>query len=127
MINDNFEVFGIVDWEISTFLFFGMGLCRIHTFVGEFFEKIFHMPPQFEDVEKVFWHEVLNGFSQNVRECLHFHWEVVQFAVTLRTLLDAFQLEGKLESFNFVVVEALSKLLIYRIPLIRGASSPYSE
>ncbi|KAL8724464.1 MAG: hypothetical protein Q9166_007933 [cf. Caloplaca sp. 2 TL-2023] len=128
MVDDNCEVSGIVDWELSTPLPFGMGFCRIHTLAGEFSEKKFHMPPQFEDAEKVFWQEIWGGIPKNVREFLHANSEAVQFAVTLGTLLDAFQLdEGKVGPYNPVVVEALPKFLTYRIPLIRGASSPYSK
>ncbi|KAL8861264.1 MAG: hypothetical protein Q9178_002480 [Gyalolechia marmorata] len=128
MVDDNCEVSGIVDWELSTPLPFGMGFCRIHTLAGEFSEKKFHMPPEFEDAEKVFWQEIWGGFPQSVREFLHANLEAVQFAVTLGTLLDAFQLEeGKLGPYNPVVVEALPKLLTYRLPLKRGASSPYSQ
>ncbi|KAL8908651.1 MAG: hypothetical protein Q9171_005363 [Xanthocarpia ochracea] len=125
MVDDNCEVSGIVDWELSTPLPFGMGFCRIHTLAGEFSEKKFHMSPQFEDAEKVFWQEIWGGIPQSVREFLRANWEAVQSAVTLGTLLDAFQLEeGKLGPYNPVVVEALPKLLTYRLPLKRGASSP---
>ena len=55
MIDDNCDVSGIVDWELSTPLPFDMGFCRIHTLAGEFSEKKFHMPPQFGDAEKAFW------------------------------------------------------------------------
>ncbi|OCL01238.1 hypothetical protein AOQ84DRAFT_393807 [Glonium stellatum] len=128
MIDDNYEVSGIVDWELSTPLPFGMGFCRIHTLAGEFSEKKFHMPPEFEDAEKGFWREILDGIPENVRRLFLANPEAVQTAVTLGTLLDAFQLEeGKIGPYNPVVVEALPKLLTYRIPLIRGTGSPYSE
>ena len=39
MVDDNCEVSGIVDWELSTPLPFGMGFCRIHTLAGEFSAK----------------------------------------------------------------------------------------
>ncbi|KAL8828591.1 MAG: hypothetical protein Q9170_006536 [Blastenia crenularia] len=127
MVNDNCEVSGIVDWELSTPLPFGMGFCRIHTLAGEFSEKKFHMPPQFEEAEKMFWQEIWGGIPGSLHDFLQLNWEVVQFAVKLGTLLDAFQLDqGKLGPYNPVVVEALPKLLTYRLPLKRGASSPYS-
>ncbi|KAF1962797.1 hypothetical protein CC80DRAFT_487265 [Byssothecium circinans] len=128
MVDDNCEVSGIVDWELSTPLPFGMGFCRIHTLAGEFSEKKFHMPPQFEDAEKGFWQEIWDGIPRNVRELFQANPEVVQTAVTLGTLLNAFQLdEGKVGPYNPVVVEALPKLLSYRIPLIRRSDPPYSE
>ncbi|KAF1828993.1 hypothetical protein BDW02DRAFT_574389 [Decorospora gaudefroyi] len=127
MVDDNCEVSGIVDWELSTPLPFGMGFCRIHTLAGEFSEKKFHMPPEFEDAERGFWQEIWDGIPENVRS--HANPEAVQIAVTLGTLLDAFQLEeGKIGPYNPVVVDALPKFLTYRIPLIRGSGSPpYSE
>ncbi|RMZ79091.1 hypothetical protein DV738_g3434, partial [Chaetothyriales sp. CBS 135597] len=127
MVDDNCEVSGIVDWELSTPLPFGMGFCRIHTLAGEFSDQKFYMPPQFEDAEKAFWQEIVNGVPQSVRDLFHDQPETVQIAVTLGTLLDAFQLEdGKVGPYNPVVVEALPKLLTYRIPLVRGTGSPYS-
>lgn len=128
MVDEKCEVSGIVDWELSTSLPFGMGFCRIHTLAGEFVEKKFHMPSEFEDAEKGFWQEIWNGIPKNVRRLFRANPEVVQTAVTLGTLLDAFQLEeGKIGPYNPVVVEALPQFLTYRIPLIRGTGTPYSE
>ncbi|KAF2463818.1 uncharacterized protein BDR25DRAFT_307529 [Lindgomyces ingoldianus] len=127
MVNDNCEVSGIIDWELSTPLPFGMGFGRIHTLAGEFSEKKFYMPPEFEDAERGFWQEVWDGIPEYVRS--HADPEAVQIAVTLGTLLNAFQIEeGKIGPFNPVVIDAIPKLLTYRIPLIRGTDSPpYSE
>ncbi|KAF2792725.1 hypothetical protein K505DRAFT_325968 [Melanomma pulvis-pyrius CBS 109.77] len=128
MVDDNCEVSGLIDWELSTPLPFGMGFSRIHTLAGEFSEKRFHMPPEFEDAEKGFWQEIYNGIPEDLYRLFHANPGVVQIAVALGTLLDAFQLdEGKIGPYNPVVVEALPKLLTYRIPLIRGSGSPYSD
>jgi hypothetical protein len=95
LVDDNCEVSGIVDWELSTPLPFGMGFCRIHTIAGEFSEEKFHIPPEFKDAEREFWQEIWDGIPENVRS--HANPEVVQIAVTLGTLLDAFKLEeGKI-------------------------------
>ncbi|KAI9658972.1 MAG: hypothetical protein M1821_001932 [Bathelium mastoideum] len=127
MIDSDCKVSGIVDWELSTPLPFGMGFCRIHTLAGEFSEKKFHMPPEFEDAERGFWQEIWDGIPENIRS--RANPEAIQTAVTLGTLLDAFQLEeGKIGPYNSVVIEALPKLLTYRIPLVRGSGSPpYSD
>ncbi|KAL9024046.1 MAG: hypothetical protein Q9196_006800 [Gyalolechia fulgens] len=128
MVDDNCEVSGLVDWELSTPLPFGMGLSRIQTLAGEYSEQKFYMPPEFEEAEKAFWQEIWAGIPQSVCEFLHANLEAVQSAVTLGTLLDAFQIdEGKVGPCNPVVVEALPKLLTYRLPLERGASPPYSQ
>ncbi|KAL9096101.1 MAG: hypothetical protein Q9165_001624 [Trypethelium subeluteriae] len=127
LVDNDCKVSGIVDWELSTPLPFGMGFCRIHTLAGEFSEQKFHMPPEFEDAERGFWEEIWDGIPESVRS--HADPEAVQIAVTLGTLLDAFQLEGgEIGPYNPVVIEALPKLLKYRIPLIRGlGSSSYPE
>lgn len=128
MVDDDCEVSGIIDWELSTPLPFGMGFSRIHTLAGEFSEKKFHMPPTFEDAERGFWQEIYDGIPADTRKLFNDNPDVIQIAVSLGTLLDAFQLEeGKIGLYNPVVVEALPKLLSYRIPFIRGSDPPYSE
>lgn len=128
MVEDDCEVLGIVDWELSTPLPFGMGFSRLSTFAGEFSEKKFRMPPEFEDTDRGFWQEVYEGIPADVRKLFDANPDAIQIAVTLGTLLDAFQLdEGKIGPYNPVVIEALPKLLTYRIPFIRGLDPPYSE
>ncbi|KAI4179335.1 MAG: hypothetical protein LQ346_007221 [Caloplaca aetnensis] len=128
MVDTDCQVTGIVDWELSTPLPFGMGLCRIHTLAGEYAEQKFYMPPHFEEVEREFWQEIDHHIPDHVRSRFHADPEATQIAVTLGTLLDAFQLdEGKIGPCNPVVIESLPTLLTYRIPLIRGSSSPYSR
>lgn len=46
-----------MDWEFSSPLPFGIGFGRIHTLAGEFSERKFHMPAEFEESERGFWHE----------------------------------------------------------------------
>lgn len=128
MVDEDCEVSGIVDWELSTPLPFGMGFCRISILAGEFSEKKFHMPPEFEEAERGFWQEVYDGIPTDVRKLFDTNLDAIQIAITLGTLLDAFQLdEGKIGPYNPVVVEALPTLLTYRIPFIRGSDPPYSE
>jgi hypothetical protein len=124
MIDDNYEVSGLIDWELSAPLPFGMGFCRIHTIAGEFSERKFYMPPEFDEAEKGFWEEVWNGIPDDVRNRIDA--EAVQKAVLIGTLLNTFQLEGgKLEGrYNSVALEALPKFLTYRVPMVRGAGEP---
>ncbi|KZF20434.1 hypothetical protein L228DRAFT_263080 [Xylona heveae TC161] len=129
LLDENCEVSGIIDWELSQPLPFGMGLCRIHTFAGEFAERKFYMPPDFDASERGFWEEIYNGAPQVIRTLLDTNGEVVQIALMLGTLLDAFQLDDdriKLGPYNPVVVAALPKFFSYRIPFVRGAEPPYS-
>jgi hypothetical protein len=127
MINGDCEISGIIDWELSACLPFGMGFSRIHTLAGEFSARKFYMPPEFEDAERGFWHEVFAGVSVVTRKVLDENVDAVQTAVTLGTLLDAFQLdEGNIGPYSPVVVEALPKLLSYRIPMVRGSDPPYA-
>ncbi|MCJ1232322.1 hypothetical protein MMC14_000272 [Varicellaria rhodocarpa] len=64
LIDQNYQVSGIVDWELSSLLPFGMGLSRIHTLAGEFSEGEFHMPDEFEESERGFWEEIFKGVPQ---------------------------------------------------------------
>jgi hypothetical protein len=125
MVDENCEVSGLIDWELSTPLPFGMGFSRIHTLAGEYNERKFYMPPEFEEAERGFWQEIWAGISEKVRDHVNANLEAVQTAVMLGTLLDAFQLdEGKIGPFNPVVIEALPKFFTYRIPFLRGPDSP---
>ncbi|KAF2150347.1 hypothetical protein K461DRAFT_308246 [Myriangium duriaei CBS 260.36] len=127
MVDNNYEVSGIVDWELSTPLPFGMGFARIHTLAGEYSDRKFCVPDEFEDAERGFWEEIQDGIPDHVRKVFKDSPELIQDAVLLGTLLDAFQLDdGKIGGYNQAVVEALPKLLTYQLPMVRGDASPYS-
>ncbi|KAK8153007.1 hypothetical protein BKA80DRAFT_285735 [Phyllosticta citrichinensis] len=127
LLDEHCEVSGLIDWELSTPLPFGMAFNRIHTLAGEYSGGEFYMPPEFEQAERGFWDEVWEGVSEGVRGLVEANLEAVQLAVRLATLLDAFeQRDGKLERYNPVVVKALGKHLTYRIPRLRGADPPYA-
>jgi hypothetical protein len=120
MISEECEVSGLIDWETSACLPFGMGLSRIYTLAGEYSSGKFHMAPEFEDAERGFWQEIYNSVSADSRKIIDSDIDAVQTAVTLGTLLGAFQLdEGSIGPYNPVVIEALPKLLTYRKPLVR--------
>jgi Phosphotransferase enzyme family len=119
MVDENCEVLGIVDWELSSPLPFGMGFSRIHTLAGEFSER----KSEFEESERGSWQEIFNGVPAAVRKILDANLDAVQTAVTLGTLLGTFELEEG--TWNPVSVEALPKFLSYRRPLIRGLDPPY--
>ena len=128
MISEECQVTGLIDWELSACLPFGMGFSRIHTLAGEYSAGEFHMLPEFEEAERGFWQEIYDGVSADTRRIIDSNIDAVQTAVTLGTLLGAFQLdEGNVGPYNPVVIEALPKLLSYRIPLVRGLDSPYAE
>lgn len=128
MVDKNCEVSGIIDWECSSVLPFGMGFGRIHTLAGEFSEGEFHMPERFEEAERAFWREVFDGVPVDIRECLDANLEVVQISVLLGTLLGTFELEeGSLGPCNSVCLKALPKFLSYRIPFLRGSDPPYTK
>ena len=129
MIDDEYEVSGIVDWELSTPLPFGMGFSRIHTIAGEFCEgKFYHEEPAFEKAEKGFWEEIFDGIPPQVRHVVDDNLRLVQIAVTLGTLLNAFPTqEDRLLPYNPVAGKALPELLTYEIPQLRGSRSPYLD
>ena len=127
LIDEDCEISGLVDWELSHCLPFGMVCTRISTLAGEYSEKKFYTPPNFEESERAFWQETFDGISPATRKVLEDNTDAVHTAVTLGQLLDAFQLdEGKVGHCNPVVVEALPKLLTYSIPLVRGSDPPYT-
>ncbi|GAM89463.1 hypothetical protein ANO11243_075010 [Dothideomycetidae sp. 11243] len=123
--NDRLQVSGLIDWEYSTPLPFGVGLARILTLIGEFRYGEFHMEDDFEDVERTFWDLLLAKVPESTRTLCLERPELLQTAMTLGTLFDTFQLyEGKLGLYNPVAVRALPKLLSYRVPLIRMPEAP---
>jgi hypothetical protein len=87
MIDDNYEVSGLVDWEFSRPLPLGVGFGRIHTLAGEYTERKFYMPPSFEEAERGFWDEIWNGIPAHVRTKVD--PEALQTAVLVGTLLDS--------------------------------------
>jgi len=127
LVDDECNVSGIIDWELANILPFGMGFSRIHTLAGEFSEGKFYMPPEFEDAERGFWQEIFAGVPINIRKVVEANLELINFAVKLGMLLNAFQLDdgGKSVGVNPVVVEVLPKFLSYRIPQLRGPGPPY--
>lgn len=119
------EVSGIVDWELSSDLPFGMGFCRIHDLIGRFTNGEFRMLEGFEDAERGFWEAVFNGIPQDVRRLLDANLDAVQTSVRIWSLLHTLDIEG--EKFNSAGLKALPKFLTYRIPALRGQEPPYTK
>ncbi|KAK2871948.1 hypothetical protein FQN49_002675 [Arthroderma sp. PD_2] len=130
LVDKDFEVSGIVDWELSSPLPFGVSVGgRIHSLAGEYHDRKFYMPENFVESEEGLWQELFDGVPADIRKTLDANIDVVQTAVMVGTLLDAFPIvDGKLiESFNPAVMHGLPKFVTYRIPPIRGSDAPYSE
>ncbi|EPE36496.1 hypothetical protein GLAREA_08659 [Glarea lozoyensis ATCC 20868] len=128
LVDENHQVSGIVDWELSQPLPFGMGFARIHTLAGEYRDGEFEMPEKFEDAERGFWDEVFKGLTPDVRDILGANLEAIQMAVWLGTLLDTFHVDaGQIGNCNPVTLRALPKFLSYRLPSLRGLDPPYSN
>ena len=84
------------------------------------------MPPEFKDTKRGFWQEVCHGISVDVQKLFDTNLDTVQIAVTLGTLLDTFQLKGEqIGLYNYVIIEALPKFLMYCIPFVKGLDPPY--
>ncbi|KAI0389070.1 hypothetical protein F5Y17DRAFT_156706 [Xylariaceae sp. FL0594] len=127
LLDDKCEVTGLIDWEYSTPLPFGVGFGRVHTYAGHYSEGEFYFQDEFEAAERGFWQELFDGMSEEVRRSLQERIHLVQDAVLLGTLLDCFYYdipEGKV-GFGEVSLRALPKLLTYRIPFVRGDDKPY--
>ncbi|KAI0515264.1 hypothetical protein F5B22DRAFT_656189 [Xylaria bambusicola] len=93
LINKQYEVTGLIDWEMSTPLPFRVGFGRIHS-IGKF-----QMPDKFKTAERGFWSKLFNGMPKHIPTSLDKRINLVVGRVTLK---------------------ALPKLLTYRIPFIRG-------
>lgn len=127
LIDDDCNITGLVDWEMSTPLPFGICFGRIHTLAGEYTGGEFWVPDEFEDSEKAFWHELFKGMPAEIHRKLKGQLDLVQDAVILGTLLDCFKVEEGQIFVGTVAKKALPKLLTYQIPFIRGQEPPYRE
>lgn len=124
LVDDNCHVTGIIDWELSRPLPFGVGFGRIHTIAGEFNEGKFYMPACFVEAEKAFWHAVLGGMGAERRELLEGMADVVQLAVLVGTVCSTVSLEGGKLCIHEVSLGSLEKFLSYRVPMVRGEDEP---
>ncbi|XXH04774.1 hypothetical protein Hte_011196 [Hypoxylon texense] len=127
LIDKDCNVTGLIDWELSSPLPFGVGFGRIHTLAGEYTGGEFWMPDEFEVAERAFWNELFGGMSTDTRDLLKKQIVLVQDAVILGTLLDCFFFVDGEVGFSQVAIKALPKFLTYRIPSIRGDEAPYRD
>lgn len=115
---DSGEVTGIVDWEFSRSLPFGMGLHRVtDTIVAECFQRQLRIPEGSADAEKVFWDAVLERAPRAVLDRL----EDVQMALTIGALIFAFvEVDGRILRLDETPKSFLMGVLSYRLPQLRG-------
>jgi hypothetical protein len=123
LVQENGEVSGIVDWELSSGLLFGMGCCRIHDLAGRLTDGEFRMPEIFEDAEQGFWEAILDGIPTDIRWVLDANLHAVQTSIHIGTLLDTLEIQS--DSFNPAALKALPKFLTCPIPTLRGQEPPY--
>ncbi|KAJ6102872.1 hypothetical protein N7486_005299 [Penicillium sp. IBT 16267x] len=93
LIDEECNITGLIDWELSTPLPFGVSFGRIHTYAGEYTGGDFWVPDEFEDAERAFWNELFSGMSAETRDKLGKQIDLVQDAVILGTLLDCLSFE----------------------------------
>lgn len=124
LIDEDCEVSGLIDWELSKPKPFGVGFGRIHTIAGEFTGGEFWMPDEFEEAERGFWKELFDGLPQGTRAMFEENIDLVQEAVVLGTLLNAFFWEDGKVGCGQVTIKALPKFITYRIPVVRGSEQP---
>ncbi|MDF2434798.1 MAG: hypothetical protein JWP44_4429 [Mucilaginibacter sp.] len=127
LVDEDCHVTGLIDWELSSPLPFGVGFGRIHTLAGEYSNGEFCMPDEFEVTERAFWNGLFDGTPADIRDMLKKEMALVQDAVILGTLLDCFFLVDGKVGFGEVSLKALPKFLTYRIPFVRGSEAPYGE
>jgi len=119
------EISGIVDWELSNDLPFGMGCHRIHDLVGRYRNGKFCMLERFEDGERGFWEAMFVGVPAEVQRVLKENLHAVQTSVHIGNLLNT--LDIKAPRFNAAALKALPKFLTYQLPALRGNQPPYAE
>lgn len=127
LIDEECNITGLIDWELSTPLPFGVNFGRIHTYGGEYTGGEFLVPDEFEDAERAFWNELFDGMPAETRDSLKKQVDLVQDAVILGTLLDCLSFEQGRVIVGPVSKKALPKLLTYRVPFVRGSAPPYKE
>jgi len=122
LVEDSGQVSGIVDWELSKNLPFGVGLSRVHDLAGKYRNRMFHMPKEFEEAERGFWEELFGGIPTDIKRTLLNHLREIEMAVHVGTLLDTLD-QG--ETLNQAALNSLPLLLTYRIPALRGDGAPF--
>ncbi|KAJ9483481.1 hypothetical protein VN97_g9909 [Penicillium thymicola] len=127
LIDEDCNVTGLIDWELSTPLPFGICFGRIHTYAGEYSGGEFCVPDEFEDAERAFWHELFDGMPTEIHRKLKGEMNLVQDAVILGTLLDCLAFENGKVIVGNVAKKALPNLLTEQIPFIRGQGPPYRD
>lgn len=127
LIDEDCNVTGLIDWDLSSPLPFGVSFGRIHTYAGEYTGGEFWVPDEFEDAERAFWNELFDGIPADTRDKLKGQIDLVQDAVILGTLMDCLSWENEKVIVGSVSIKALPKLLTYRIPFARGNEPPYRD
>ncbi|KAI0397917.1 hypothetical protein F5Y17DRAFT_412731 [Xylariaceae sp. FL0594] len=127
LVDENHEITGVIDWEESKNLQFGVGFGRLHSKTGDFHQGKFFIEPEFEEAERGFWEEILKGMSEPIRAQIEKRMELVQDAVRLGTLLDALtQVDGDI-GWTGPTLNALPTFLTYRLPALRGEERAYDN
>jgi len=125
LVSRDGDVSGIVDWELSTDLPFGMAFHRIHDLVGRYRNGEFRMLEGFEVGERGFWDAIFNGVPAEVRKVLNENLHAIQMSVHIGTLLGTLDIEAPM--FNAAALKALPKFLSYQIPALRGNQPPFTK
>lgn len=126
------QICGIVDWENSRVLPFGLCGWAIHFLAGEFVtdengDIVFRERPFYNTMETAFWETLFERASQDISKDLQGRMEDVQLAVTIGTvlrILGVYQVNGvETTELHVPSLNALPNLLRYRIPFVRGTKN----
>ncbi|KAJ8130339.1 hypothetical protein O1611_g3290 [Lasiodiplodia mahajangana] len=126
------NITGIVDWELSRVLPFGISSWAIHFLAGQFLtlenkEIGFVERPFYERIERAFWEALLQNAPKEVYDQLQSQMDLLQLSVIVGTVVQVLGTheekgETNLSDIHVPSLNALPKLLRYRIPFIRGAT-----
>lgn len=133
LVNEEHNVSGIVDWELSRDLPFGMGFHRVcDTMVGEDVQGKLELPPAHDLIEAAFWQAVWDNMPRESLLAVENNQEGFQAAINIGSLFFAFLSEDpstrepKVRLPSDREMGFLEAVLTYRPPLTRGKDTPFA-
>jgi hypothetical protein len=127
LVEDDAEVTGIVDWELSPGPQpFGIGYYCIPFLAGGIIDGVFREREAFEVIDRAFWEALLENVFIEIRKLLLANLEAVQTSMLIGMLFRIMPIEGGKVLVNRILLKSVHKLMRYRIPMIRGSSRAYA-
>ncbi|KAI1127597.1 hypothetical protein F5Y10DRAFT_292747 [Nemania abortiva] len=122
---------GLIDWDGSLVLPFGVSSWAIHFLAGQFLtmddgEIGFVERPFYERIERAFWEALIKNAPEELVDQPHNKMELLQLAVIVGTVIGVLGIDDEngtqISDLHVPSLRALPRLLRYRIPFVRGAT-----